>query len=720
MGRLVVTIERLRHLIHKLNHTILWCGTHDVHRVMVDTVMNSKKYKYLIDLRYEYDTLPYTDVVRNGEADVAGLTVAFVPTNVDFFAPLRKASALGVNAGGSCYPGSGNPASIEERCVCGYDIELNMSGHGKGEFPMPDVSILSCALWCSCGYRAFLTSMDMNGDSITGSLQSCDIVSLTIDMVKEHSPQWLVGWNNFAFDNLCMHYHAVEPYKSMFKQVKTGSASTIDYGYILDIEGVYNADPYCYFYRSPGHNYDDMSLAGVAAKEGVIAKKDMPNLEGFGDPYEIMDYNMTDSAAAAQIWMSTGMTDEIFNLSVCSCAPVYDCVRYMTGAIWGMAISSECIKEMKIMDWSVSTREVEYAGGMVLDPVLGVHSDVIIVDFSSMYPTIMIDGHISSESVTVVECTDREYGEVWWDDQTTYVSLGTCAGTFPREASDIQGRVLHKMVTTRKKYKKSRPKYANALKITSNSGYGALGYPNSPMYSPVCSACVTAVGRWFLRMASEIFANCGLRVLYGDTDSCMIGGTEVTMTKYGGDVMKHYQAVSRVLKVSIEATPFKNMDMSFESYHPRMLFLGKKKYCKMNVDGSVVYKGVSVVRSDTLGVVKHCLRTVSGILMNNTDTVMVTNMIARYVCIVVELARCRKLTAWDVSKVRKQDGRKCYVYKDVAGVEQYVPVDLGVNVVHDYDVAAVLKAFRDELLRLCGACGLPSLDRMLMNSTVFI
>jgi DNA polymerase elongation subunit (family B) len=720
MRRIDVSVARLRSFVQKLGHTIVWCGTDDDTHVLVDTVLDSKRYQYRIDLQYEYDKLPAEDVIRNGEADVPEVIVAFVPTNVDFFAPLRKASALGVNAGGNCDAGSGNPANIEPGCVCGYDIELNMVLQNKGEFPLPDVSILSCALWCSCGYRMFLTSMDMVGDNILGSLSSCDIVSRTIDHVSDHKPQWLVGWNNFAFDNECMHYHVNEPYKSMFKQVKTGNASTIDYGYILNIEGVYNADPYCYFQRSPAHNFDDMSLAGVATTVGVIAKKDMPDLAGNGDPYEIMDYNMTDSAAAAQIWMKRNMSAEMFNLAVCSCAPVYDCVRYMTGAIWGMALSSESIKEGKIMDWSRSTREVKYGGGMVLDPILGVHKDVIIVDFSSMYPTIMMDGRISSESVIVSDDCDKEYGDVDWDDQEIQVSLGTCTGIFPRSGNSVQGKVLKKLTETRKKYKKPKPLYASALKVTSNSGYGAMGYPNSPMYSPVCSACVTAIGRWFLQMASDVFMKCGLRVLYGDTDSCMIGSTDVTARDYQGDVRKHYEHASEFLERSIKATPFKSMDMSFESYHPKILFLGKKKYCKLNEDGSIVYKGVSVVRSDTLGVSKHCFTTVSRILLLNDDVLIVKKLIAEYVCHVVEVARTKGFTAWDVSKVRKEDGRKCYVYVDVNGTDQSVPIHMATNAVDNYSTKRVLKVFREELTRLCVACSLGSVEDIVMGSDIFI
>jgi DNA polymerase elongation subunit (family B) len=720
MRRLDVSVSRLRVLVDKYKHRILWCGTDDDTHVLVDTILNGHRYKYRIDLQYEYDMLPAEDVIRNGEADIPLTTVAFVPTNTDFFAPLRKASALGVNAGGSCTPGSGQPADVVPGCVCGYDIELNMSLQNRGEFPLPDVGILSCALWCTCGYRAFLTSMDMVGENITGSLSSCDIVSRTIDLVAGHKPQWLVGWNNFAFDNTCMHFHVDEPYKSMFKQVKTGNASTVDYGYILNIEGVYNADPFCYFQRSAGHNYDDMSLAGVASAEKVTAKKDMPDLAGAGDPYEIMDYNMTDSAAAAEIWVKTRMSEEIFNLAVCSCAPVYDCVRYMTGAIWGMAVSSECIYEGKIMDWSKPIREVEYAGGMVLDPVLGVHDDVIIVDFSSMYPTIMIDGRISPESIVVVDGSDKEYGHVEYDDGNVMVHLGPFTAVFPRDSSPVQRRILLKMTSTRSRYKKSNPPYANALKVTSNSGYGAMGYPNSPMFGPLCAASVTSIGRFLINLACDVFTRAGLRVLYGDTDSCMIGPTSRTREDFNNDVYAHYEYAAEQLREAIQATPFKSMDMSFESYHPRVMFLGKKKYCKLNTDGSITYKGVSVVRSDTLGIAKHCFSTVSSLLLNCVTLDEAKERIAQYVCHVVECAYNGVLKPWDVSKVRKQDGRKCYFYHDVYGEEKAIPIDMATNTVPNYSTSKVLRVFREELMRICGACGLGSPEDILLKSNVFM
>lgn len=221
-------------------------------------------------------------------------------------------------------------------------------------------------------------------------------------------------------------------------------------------------------------------------------------------------------------------------------------------------------------------------------------------------------------------------------------------------------------------------------------------------------------------MASEVFERCGLKVLYGDTDSCMIGGTVTTQREYNGDVRAHYEMAGEVLRQSIQATPFKSMDMSFESYHPRIMFLGKKKYCKLNEDGRVTYKGVSVVRSDALGISKHCFTTVSSILLFNSSVNTIRNEIATYISKVLEVAYCSGFTAWDVSKVRKVDGRKCYVYTDSHDEERSVPIDIAVNTVTDYSTSAVLKAFRTEMLGICKARGLGNLEDIMLKSDVFI
>lgn len=715
-----VSVEKLRHIVQNMGHVIVWCGNNDETHVLVDTVLNNNKYFYRINVKAEIDKIFICGTLRNGEAAEPQTTVSCTPINEDFFAVLRDASAMGINVGGNCKMGSGHMATESNGCMCGYDIELNMKNETGRGFPLENVPILSCALWCSCGYKLFLTSMDMQGHNIVGNLSSTGICHAALDSIAEHRPQWTIGWNNFSFDNSCMKFHSKGEYRNLFHQVKVGAANVVSYGYVMNVEGVYNIDPFCYIQRNPYHNYSDMSLAGVAKSVNAVAKKNMPDLSGAGNPQEIMEYNMADSEAAVDIVVKTGIIKELCYLATCAAAPLYDCVRFMTGAMVGMSYSSEAMCEGKNVDWSKATREITYLGGKVIDPVRGIHEHVTVVDFSSMYPTIMIDARISPETVVVLEPQNTGYGNVTWDSEHVYVDLDTCVARFPRSGDNVIRKLLMKSVTLRPKYKKTLPAYAAALKVVANSAYGCMGYYNSPMFSPVCSSSVTAIGRWLLTFSQNVVQEAGLKVVYGDTDSVMVKRTTTTDLKYNGDVVAHTEDALRKLHDALKQTPFCSMNMQFESYHARMILIDKKKYCKINANGEVTYKGVSVARSDTLGISKHAFSTVSNTILRFGDCKESRVKIANYICGVAEQAILKNFKPWDVSMVRKQNQRKCYVYTDAANNVQAVPIDMSANNVSSYSTAVVLSAFRKEVSKLLAVCGMGTVDDIVTrHATLF-
>ena len=714
-----VSLNQLKNIVQG-GRKISWCGTTDGVNVEVCVTNTASDDTYVVNIGSEIRKLDYHDVLRNGEADPHGVVVGPVPPNTDFFAPLRMASVLGVNVGGDCIPGSARISSEPQGCACGYDIELNMSTQPKGGFPLPSVSMLSCALWCTCGFKLFLTSMTMEGVNVIGSLSSEEICVHTIDAVSAHSPMWLIGWNNFSFDNTCLAYHAPRDYRHYFKQVKTGAANVVDYGYVLNIHGVYNIDQYTYMSRNPGHRYDDMSLGGVASKLGTSAKTTMPDLYNNADADDVMQYNMNDSKVTVEIFNKLDLGSELCSLAVCSCSPLYDCVRYMTGAMSACAHSSECIVNHTLVDWSRPAIVPKFEGGLVLEPHKGVHRDVVVVDFSSMYPNIMCDANVSPESVTVTRDPKSSYGCVTFDANNVYVTLDNSVAQFPTTGRCVQATTLRKMIDARSQCKSTRPKYASALKVTSNSAYGAMGYENSPMYAPVCSASVTAIGRWLVRLASDVFNDCGLPVRYGDTDSCMVSRSAVTDTRFDCDVIKHTSYALNQVSVALSKTPFTSMTMALESYHPAMLFVDKKMYCKMNADGSVGYKGVSAARRDAIGLRKLACTSVSRTLMTCHDITQARDSIAALISDVCNRALSNRLTANEVSMVKKRDQKRCYVYKRCDGEDEYQPIDTGHAHITDFSVPHVLFTFSAEVNRFTIACGLGTVYDVMHKSTIFI
>ncbi|KAI1906225.1 hypothetical protein LOZ61_006783 [Ophidiomyces ophidiicola] len=651
---------------------IRWCGMTQDDRVLVQLIEHDETEHVVVDVNHIINVWPTNGVLRNGEALEPLLDVGYTPSNSDAFATLRKATVLGINISGDCEVGSAKPYTRLEGCTCGYDIELDLRDEQREGFPLPDTPVLSVALWCSCGFRYFISTMDINLDYCYTAKSQQAIVAKFIDVLSDHTPLWLVGWNCYSFDNTCLVYHASSSARKLFRKVKIGSASTVDYGYILDMPGIYNVDPFGYMQRSAGYSkiYMDLSLYGVAMRLGTTMKTEMPDLYTVSDPVEILEYNMNDSAIAAEIWTKTGLVTEIPSLAIGSCSHVYDCIRHMTSVTARCPYTTEALKVGMMIDWSPCRSLSEYSGGKVFEPIRGLHKDVVICDFSSMYPTIMIDANISPETIEVRDPDNNAYGNVWFDESRTYVRLDDCVTSFPVDAPSIQRDILIKYVKLRNENRKTNPVYAGTLKVVANSVYGATGYENSPMYSPLCSSSVTAIGRWSLERACSIFEQYGLKVIYGDTDSCFIAATHVTHAKFRGDVRRHAMSCLTRIKEFFCGTPLKNMNMSLESYHERTLLIEKKKYCATVDNGNIIYKGMSIVRRDTLGICKKACETVTKSILYSSSMKEANDLIARFVNGIVSDILNNRLSHSDVSKIAKRNQKRCYVYTGEDGLER--------------------------------------------------
>lgn len=701
---------------------VRWCGVNTDGGIAVHLVRNGTTMVYELDIVAELAGRGKSGVIRNGEAEVEGQVLSIVPPGSDFFAPIRSAAILGVNIGSTCELVSNPEYTVVEGCTCGYDIELDLRGTERGGFPLSDCPILSIAMWCDCGFTSFISTLDHpSADSILVHTQP-DMVRAFVDQVLSHMPLWLVGWNCYAFDNTCLNYHSDPDVACLFQQVKVGSASEVNYGYILNINGVYNMDPYLYVLRNPAHSssFPSLSLADVAMKLNVKRKMDMPDLYVDMSPSEVYKYNMNDSAIVAEVWIASNLYTEVPSVALVMSSPIYDCIRYMSGAFAACSYSADAARMDKLIDWSRSARSLKYEGGFVMTPTRGVHQHVVICDYASMYPTIMMDGNISPEAITIEDCTVAEYGHVWWKEDMSSWScqLDGIVATFDLTVPTIVRSNLTNKVSVRNKVKKTKPTYAGALKVGSNSLYGGMGYENSPMYSPACSSAVTAVGRWLLQVAARCFEQSGLTPVYGDTDSLVNKLTcaeHATKDKVMDVTRKALHALDGVLRT----TPFSTSRMELESYHPSILLIDKKRYCKLDEDGSIVYKGLSVVRRDVIGLAKQaCVVSCESVLRLGASH-EASSVICRLVSDTVAKHYSVGLSFAEIAKVAKRDQRRCYIYTNSRGKETCVPVDMAGDIIPDYSAQVAFTALLKEVSKIAVIAGLGELhDIMVRHSTL--
>ncbi|MBL8266656.1 DNA polymerase II [Steroidobacter sp.] len=247
-------------------------------------------------------------------------------------------------------------------------------------------------------------------------------------------------------------------------------------------------------------------------------------------------------------------------------------------------------------------------GGHVLEPLTGLHRNVWVFDFKSLYPSIIRTFNIDPLSYVARPSPEDDL-------------IVTPGGSFRRPPA-ILPRVLDELFPRRDVAKKNGDETAShAIKILMNSCYGVLGTPACRFYNPALANSITGTGRDILLWSKQWFENAGYTVLYGDTDSLFVrsGMPDSEQARVLGkdlaaqlnrDIAKYIADQWRVTS---------KMELKFEKLYLR-LFLPRargstrgasKRYAGLlnaeDIDG-VQFVGMEVVRRDWTALAKQIQR----------------------------------------------------------------------------------------------------------------
>ena len=246
------------------------------------------------------------------------------------------------------------------------------------------------------------------------------------------------------------------------------------------------------------------------------------------------------------------------------------------------------------------------AGGQVYEPVPGLHRNVWVFDFKSLYPSIMRTFNV--DPVALVEPgTDADV-------------IDLEAACFRREPA-ILPRLLNELFPAREAAKRAGDAVASqAIKILMNSMYGVLGTPACRFYNPALANAITGQGRHLLGWLRDWFAAQGMRVLYGDTDSLFVMARP---EERGEDLVARAAelaaAANGALAIYIEQRwrVRSALELEFEKVYDQ-LFLpsvrggsagARKRYVGRYPSGDLDFVGLEVVRRDWTDLAKSVQRT---------------------------------------------------------------------------------------------------------------
>jgi DNA polymerase II len=248
-------------------------------------------------------------------------------------------------------------------------------------------------------------------------------------------------------------------------------------------------------------------------------------------------------------------------------------------------------------------------GGHVLESEAGLHRNVWVFDFKSLYPSIIRTFNIDPLSYVEHPSPDADL-------------IATAGGAFVRTPA-ILPRMLDELFPRREAAKKAGDGVAsNAIKILMNSFYGVLGTPACRFYNPALANAITGTGRDLLLWSKGWFEALGYRVLYGDTDSLFVEsrdddprhaserGRELAMA-LNRDLDRHIHRRWRVMS---------RLELEFEKLYVK-LFLPRarhstrgasKRYAGLLGGGtdadSIEFIGMEVVRRDWTALAKQVQR----------------------------------------------------------------------------------------------------------------
>jgi len=265
----------------------------------------------------------------------------------------------------------------------------------------------------------------------------------------------------------------------------------------------------------------------------------------------------------------------------------------------------------------IKRRKATYIGGFVKEPLAGLHENIAVLDFRSLYPSLIISFNISPETLNCACCKENGY---------KVPELDYC---FCKEKEGFIPAVLKDLITKRAQIKRQLKQMDKdslayrvlnnrqyALKIIANATYGYFGFAGSKWYCKECAESCTAFGRYWIKKTIASALEAGFDVIYADTDSLFIktktDDIEEAATTFLENINQQFPGI---------------LELDLQGFYVRGIFIpkgaapgtAKKRYALLDKRGELLIRGLETVRRDWCRLAKEVQRQVLEYVLKEKD-----------------------------------------------------------------------------------------------------
>ncbi len=466
-----------------------------------------------------------------------------------------------------------------------------------------------------------------------------DILKRFIEVVKKYDPDIISGFNSDLFDFVVLRERAqklkvklddLSIDKSGISLSKRARISTVR------LKGIVHIDVFNFISNilAPLLQTEVLSLDAVSSEilgdekiemeysEMLRAWKEGKNLEVLA-AYALKDAELT-------YRLSLVLLPQIFELTRIVGQSLFDVSRMTYSQLVEWYYTKRAKEMGRIIPNQPHFEEIQkrqkesYTGGYVKEPEAGLHEELAVIDFASLYPSIISTYNVSIDTLNCVCCKDDGY------------KVPELPYWFCKRRKGFESEVIKDLLSERQKLKSRMRDFEKAsveynllnnrqlaLKTIANASYGYYAFPASKWYSKECAESVAAFGRHWIKKIMEEAESLGFRVLYGDTDSAFLSLEKKSREELLSLLEKLNSSLPGLIRLELENFYIRGI------FIPREVGGGvaKKRYALIDENGNLKVRGLEKVRRDWSMLSKRTQEKILRLILEKKDVEGAVNLV---------------------------------------------------------------------------------------------
>ncbi len=457
--------------------------------------------------------------------------------------------------------------------------------------------------------RVFMIGEGRDTGTITYCNNERDLLRKFLTYVHGEDPDVIIGWNIINFDLLTLQKrcreHAI-PFEigrdrgTLLTPKREGSnqfVARVPGRVIIDVPVMLRANNYSFERYSLDHVAS--AMLGKGKSIGTTGAEKIAEINRLfrEDKESLAAYNLQD----------TKLTREIFDTADLSANGIERSKRsghlldHYGGSVAAFdylylpRLHREGYVAGNIADIVVPSTPL--SGGYVMESRPGIFENVLLLDFKSLYPTIIMTFFIDP------------LGAVAGSEKSV---TGPTGLAFSRVKAILPGIIKELMQARSEAKQTDNQPLSYAIKILMNSFYGVLGSPGCRFFSPDTAQAITGTGQYILKSTCAfIEEHTPHTVMYGDTDSLFVLlGPEYTSQaeEIGAAIVTEVNTwLSTLCRETFNTNSV--LELEFETHFSHFFMPtirgstqgSKKRYCgttEKDGDLELHFKGLESARSD--------------------------------------------------------------------------------------------------------------------------